>query len=112
MVLEVGVSESGLTTPSDGSKRPVQIAVTIKIERNKPNIVVRSWELCDATRTPESRITRHRMKGQFALFYLLEPSLFLVNSKRSSAVPGGERNFVITKDYLEILPRKVWRLQK
>ena len=51
-------SATWLTTPSDGSKRPDHLHRLRSRSKLSATNQIRSWELCDATRTPESRITR------------------------------------------------------
>ena len=54
MVLEVGLSESAPCLTQDAidwleaRDSSVKVAITVKIYREKPKIIVRIWEVCEA----------------------------------------------------------------
>ena len=87
----------------------------VKIYRNKPKIVVRAWEICDATCITQSMVTRQATNKR-ARAVLLNGTIVIsgeleLNFQKIVGHPpqGDEKIFVI--DHFKILARKIWRLQ-
>ncbi|PSS09275.1 hypothetical protein M430DRAFT_53800 [Amorphotheca resinae ATCC 22711] len=126
-VLEIGLSESSgrLVLDARGwlesTGSTVQIAVTIMVNRKKPEIVVQRWEIVPRVYSVRTRASHppasctQEVRSHYLNQTILVTGGLVIPFNKVVGRPANqplEQDFVITRQDLEDLSRKVWTVQK